>query len=178
VGEWGTTRAVVLGLVGGYVDTAGYIMLRGLFPNHVTGNLPIATANPGPRAIPLLLMVPLWLAAVVASAVAAREIGRQQPAALMPVLLAAEALLLALFLVLGVALVPDRHASTPVTQTIVGAAGVVAMGLQSVISRLGGYTFPTTMVPSFQDLKIREDICLQTRADRARFALTGPAPLR
>jgi uncharacterized membrane protein YoaK (UPF0700 family) len=33
-----------------------------------------------------------------------------------------------------------------VTQAIVGAAGVCAMGVQSVVTRLGGYVFPTTMV--------------------------------
>ena len=140
--RWDTTRAVVLGFVGGYVDTVGYAMLRGLFPNHVTGNLPIAAAHPGRDAIPLLVMVPLWLAAVVVAAAWART----RRSAGVGSLLAAEAGLLALFLVLGVALVPHRNASTLVTQTIVGAAGVCAMGLQSVVTRLGGYAFPTTMV--------------------------------
>ncbi len=140
--RWDVARAVVLGFVGGYVDTVGYAMLRGLFPNHVTGNLPIAAAHPGRDAIPLLVMVPLWLAAVVAAAAWAKN--RRSPA-LGPLLLA-EAGLLAIFLFLGVALVPDRNASTLVTQTIVGAAGVCAMGLQSVVTRLGGYAFPTTMV--------------------------------
>jgi uncharacterized membrane protein YoaK (UPF0700 family) len=64
----------------------------------------------------------------------------------LPALLGAEAALLALFLLLGVALVPDRDASTLLTQTIVGAAGVVAMAVQSVVTRVGGYVFPTTMV--------------------------------
>ena len=140
--RWDATRAVVLGFVGGYVDTVGYAMLRGLFPNHVTGNLPIAAANPGPEAIPLLVMVPLWLGAVVVAAAWART--RRSPG--LGRVLGAEAGLLALFLVLGVALVPDRKASTLVTQTIVGAAGVSAMGVQSVVTRLGGYAFPTTMV--------------------------------
>jgi uncharacterized membrane protein YoaK (UPF0700 family) len=146
LGRWDATRAVTLGLVGGYVDTVGYIMLRGLFPNHVTGNLPIAAAKPGASAIPLLIMVPLFFAAVVAAAVAAGRIGRRDSAAVLPAILAAEAALLGLFLLLGVALVPDRDASTLITQTIVGAAGVCAMGVQSVVTRLGGYVFPTTMV--------------------------------
>ena len=144
--RWDATRAVTLGLVGGYVDTVGYIMLRGLFPNHVTGNLPIAAAHPGRSAIPLLIMVPLFLAAVIAAATAAGRIGRRNPSSVLPVILAVEAALLGLFLVLGVALVPDRNASTLVTQAIVGAAGVCAMGVQSVVTRLGGYVFPTTMV--------------------------------
>ncbi len=146
IGRWDATRAVTLGLVGGYVDTVGYIMLRGLFPNHVTGNLPIAAAHPGRSAIPLLMMVPLFLAAVIAAAAAAQRIGRRNPSSVLPVILAVEAALLGLFLALGVALVPDRDASTLVTQAIVGAAGVCAMGVQSVVTRLGGYVFPTTMV--------------------------------
>ena len=144
--HWDANRAVTLGLVGGYVDTVGYIMLRGLFPNHVTGNLPIAAAQPGRSAIPLLIMVPLWLVAVVAAAGAAGRIERRSPVAVLPAILGAEAVLLGLFLLLGAALVPDRDASTLLTQTIVGAAGVSAMGVQSVVTRLGGYVFPTTMV--------------------------------
>lgn len=144
--RWDATRAVTLGLVGGYVDTVGYIMLRGLFPNHVTGNLPIAAAQPGKQALPLLVMVPLFFVAVVAAAAAAGRMGRRDPSAGLPGVLAAEAVLLGLFLVLGVALVPDRDASTLLTQTVVGAAGVCAMGVQSVATRLGGYVFPTTMV--------------------------------
>ena len=144
--RWDATRAVTLGLVGGYVDTVGYIMLRGLFPNHVTGNLPIAAANPGKEAIPLLLMVPLFFAAVVLAAGAAGRIGKDNASGTLPAILAAEAALLGVFMVLGVALVPDRDASTLLTQAIVGAAGVCAMGVQSVATRLGGYVFPTTMV--------------------------------
>lgn len=143
---WDARRAVTLGLVGGYVDTVGYVMLRGLFPNHVTGNLPIAAAHPGPQAIPLLVMVPLWLAAVVVAAGAAGRIECRGARAVLPAILAVEAALLGLFLLLGVSLVPDRTASTLLTQTIVGAAGVCAMGVQSVVTRLGGYAFPTTMV--------------------------------
>jgi uncharacterized membrane protein YoaK (UPF0700 family) len=144
--HWDATRAVTLGLVGGYVDTVGYIMLRGLFPNHVTGNLPIAAANPGWSAIPLLVMVPLWLVAVIAAAAVAGRLERRSSALVLPAVIGAEAALLGLFLLLGVALIPDRDASTLLTQTIVGAAGVSAMGVQSVVTRLGGYVFPTTMV--------------------------------
>jgi uncharacterized membrane protein YoaK (UPF0700 family) len=144
--RWDATRAVTLGLVGGYVDTVGYIMLRGLFPNHVTGNLPIAAAHPGKQAIPLLIMVPLWLAAVVAAAGVTKRMERRGGSVVLPALLGAEGALLALFLLLGVVLVPDRDASTLLTQSIVGGAGVVAMAVQSVVTRVGGYVFPTTMV--------------------------------
>lgn len=91
-------------------------------------------------------MVPLFFAAVVAAAAAAGHIGRRDASAVLPVILGVEAGLLGLFLLLGVALVPDRDASNLITQTVVGAAGVCAMGVQSVVTRLGGYVFPTTMV--------------------------------
>jgi uncharacterized membrane protein YoaK (UPF0700 family) len=145
-GGWTATRAVALGVVGGYVDTVGYMMLRGLFPNHVTGNLPIAAAHPGWRVVPVLAMVPLWFVAVVVAAVGAGRVERRRPAGVLPAVLGAEAALIALFLALGVALVPHPQASTLVTQAVVAGAGVCAMATQSVVTRLGGYAYPTTMV--------------------------------
>lgn len=139
-------RAVALALVGGYVDAVGYVMLRGLFPNHVTGNLPIAAAQGGMRVLPVLLMVPLWLAAVVAVAGIAGRVRDRDPSQVLPTVLGLEAALLGVFLLLGVSLVPGPDASTMVTQTIVTGAGVLAMAAQSVVSRLAGYAYPTTMV--------------------------------
>jgi uncharacterized membrane protein YoaK (UPF0700 family) len=132
--------------VGGYVDTTGYLMLRGLFPNHVTGNLPIAAAHPGRQVIPALVLVPLWFVAVVLAAGAAGRIEPRRPGFVLPALLGAEAALLGLFLVCGVALIPDVHSVTLVDQGLVAGAGVCAMATQSVVSRLGGYAYPTTMV--------------------------------
>ena len=140
------TRAVTLALVGGYVDAVGYVMLRGLFPNHVTGNLPIAAAHGGLQIVPALLMVPMWLAAVVGVAAVAGNVRRLDPSRVLPTVLALEAALLGLFLVVGVSLVPSSDASTLLTQTIVTGVGVCAMAAQSVVSRLAGYAYPTTMV--------------------------------
>jgi uncharacterized membrane protein YoaK (UPF0700 family) len=137
---------VTLALVGGYVDAVGYVMLRGMFPNHVTGNLPIAAARGGIHVLPALLMVPLWLAAVVAVAGVADQVGQNDPSRVLPTVLGLEAVLLGAFLLLGVSLVPRPDASTVMTQTIVTGAGVLAMAAQSVVSRLAGYAYPTTMV--------------------------------
>jgi uncharacterized membrane protein YoaK (UPF0700 family) len=139
-------RAVTLALVGGYVDAVGYVMLRGLFPNHVTGNLPIAAAHGGVQVLPALLMVPLWLAAVVGVAGVAGQVRRRDPFRVLARVLALEAALLGGFLLLGVSLVPRPDSSTVVTQTVVTGAGVLAMAAQSVVSRLAGYAYPTTMV--------------------------------
>ena len=139
-------RAVTLALVGGYVDAVGYVMLRGLFPNHVTGNLPIAAADRSVLALPALLMVPLWLAAVVAVAGVAGHVRQRDPSRVLPTVLALEAALLGAFLLLGVSLVPGPDSLTVATQTVVTGAGVVAMAAQSVVSRRAGYAYPTTMV--------------------------------
>jgi uncharacterized membrane protein YoaK (UPF0700 family) len=139
-------RAVILAMVGGYVDAVGYVMLRGLFPNHVTGNLPIAAAHGGARVLPALLMVPLWLAAVVGVAGVAGHAGQSDPSKVLATVLSLEAVLLGAFLVLGVRFVPHPGPSTLLTQTMVTGAGVFAMAAQSVVSRLAGYAYPTTMV--------------------------------
>lgn len=140
------TRAVVLGLVGGYVDVVGYVMLRGLFPNHVTGNLPIAAAGRSSSVLPALAMVPLWLLAVIGVSVVAGRAARRDASTGLPAALGLEAGLLAVFIGLGLALIPDPRASTAWTQAIVTGAGVCAMAAQSVVSRLAGYAYPTTMV--------------------------------
>jgi uncharacterized membrane protein YoaK (UPF0700 family) len=58
----------------------------------------------------------------------------------------AEALFLALFLVLGTILFPSPGASGLLAEIIVGAAGVSAMAIQTAVTRLAGYLFPTNMV--------------------------------
>jgi uncharacterized membrane protein YoaK (UPF0700 family) len=68
----------------------------------------------------------------------------------------------------GVRLVPDPHASTLLTQAVVGAAGVCAMATQSVVSRLGGYAYPTTMVTGTLTL-------LGMDSAQALFGQHGPA---
>jgi uncharacterized membrane protein YoaK (UPF0700 family) len=161
-------RAALLGLVGGYVDTAGFLMLRGLFPNHVTGNLPLAIAHPGRQSIPALAMVPLWLVAVAVTATAAGHIGRDDATRALPALLWVEAAFLGLFVVCGAALIPDARSSTLWTQALVAGAGVCAMATQSVATRLGGYPYPTTMVTGTLTL-------LGMDAARAAFGVDTPA---
>ena len=108
------------------------------------------------------MLVPLWLAVVVAAARLAARVERRNAGAVLPTVLAAEAALLGLFLVVGVALVPHPDASTLLTQTVVAGAGVCAMATQSVVSRLAGYAYPTTMVTGTLTL-----LGMDLRGDRA-----------
>ncbi|MGH9224961.1 MAG: YoaK family protein [Acidimicrobiales bacterium] len=133
-------RGVVLAAVGGYLDTLGYMMLSGLFVNHVTGNIVLAVAEPGRSSVPEIVMFPLFFAMVAfGTAVAARGPGIRAA-------LTAEATFLGLFLVLGVVLIPEPGAASLTGEVVVGAAGVSAMAIQTAVTRLAGHAFPTNMV--------------------------------
>src|SRR5258708_940196 len=63
--------AVLLSAVAGYVDTAGFLALFGLFTSHVTGNLVTAGAALARRApegvIARLAMIPIFMLSVAAT---------------------------------------------------------------------------------------------------------------
>ena len=143
---WELRRGVVLAAVGGYLDTLGFIMLDGLFVNHVTGNIILAAAQPGLDSLPEMVMFPVFFVATVAGTVLAGKVERQRPALGIPAALVAEAVILAFFLVLGVILFPTPGASGLLAQVAVGAVGVSAMAIQTVTTRLAGHLYPTNMV--------------------------------
>ena len=133
------SRGVLLAAVGGYLDTLGFMMLSGLFVNHVTGNIVVAVAHPGLESLPEIAMFPIFFAMVVfGTAVAGR--GGLRAA------LTAEAAFLGLFLILGLALVPEPGAAGRAAEIVVGAAGVAAMAIQTAVTRLAGHPYPTNMV--------------------------------
>ena len=63
-----------------------------------------------------------------------------------PVALTAEALFLGLFMLMGLMLFPQPGSSGLLAEVVVGAAGVSAMAIQTAVTRLAGYLFPTNMV--------------------------------
>lgn len=140
-----------LGAVSGFVDTAGFILLAGVFTAHVTGNLVLVGAalagGGGGDAWARLLLLPVFMAAVVlASALAQAAVRRGgRDTALV---LAGEALALAAFLAAGLA--RDGGAAQPPGAAdlfVIGAPAVVAMGFQNALMREGLKTFlPTTMM--------------------------------
>jgi uncharacterized membrane protein YoaK (UPF0700 family) len=64
----------------------------------------------------------------------------------LPVALTAEALFLGLFMVLGLLFFPSPGSSGLVAEVVVGAAGVSGMAIQTAVTGLAGYLFPTNMV--------------------------------
>ena len=144
--RWESSRGVVLAAVGGYLDTVGFMMLSGLFVNHVTGNIILAAAEPGRASLPEIVMFPVFFIMVVVGTALAGIVERFRPSLGIPVALTAEALFLGLFLLLGTRLFPRPGASGLLAEIVVGAAGVSAMAIQTAVTRLAGYLFPTNMV--------------------------------
>lgn len=138
---------VLLGWVAGYVDTAGFVGLNGLFTAHVTGNLVVAGAEvvgTGEQDVWVrLAVIPVFVVAVVGTVAYWRS--RQcQPASL----LWFEALFLLLFLGVSVVMIPQGQQSiSPGTLFIVGSTGVFAMGIQNALMREAfGTLAPTTVM--------------------------------
>ena len=144
--RWQPWRGVVFAAVGGYLDTLGFMMLDGLFVNHVTGNIVLAAADPGRESLPEIVMFPVFFVMVVVGTAVAGAAERRRPSFGIPVALTGEAVFFGLFMVLGVLLFPSPGSSGLLAEIVVGAAGVSGMAIQTAVTRLAGYLFPTNMV--------------------------------
>jgi uncharacterized membrane protein YoaK (UPF0700 family) len=129
--------AALLSFTGGFVDTAGFLGLQGLFTAHVTGNFVTlgATLVLGTHgAIAKLLALPEFVLVVALVSIAAGWLaGRQWPA--VPLLLSAKVALLVAFFALAVALGPFPDSDAPAA-LVTGFAGVAAMGVQNAVQRI------------------------------------------
>lgn len=137
----------LLSFNGGFVDTAGFVALQGLFTAHVTGNfvtLAAALVFGTHGIIAKLIALPEFILIVVV----ARALGhafRKGGLDALWLLLGLEALLLIAFFVLGVGLgpFPDSDASPAL---LVGFTGVGAMAIQNAIQRVHFGSIPPTTI--------------------------------
>jgi uncharacterized membrane protein YoaK (UPF0700 family) len=128
-------HSVLLSGVAGYVDAAGFVLLFGVFPAHLTGELvndaiAISSGQLAARATRLWVL-PVFVAAVVVAALVARRLrnsGRKPASALLALITAS----LALFSLGG--LVASLHARYQ-APLLTGACAVAAMGIQTVLMR-------------------------------------------
>lgn len=143
----------ILSWVAGFVDTASFIVLFALFTAHVTGNIALAGASAASDekdTITHLMMIPIFMVAVAVTSVVARFC-RYKNWPVLPVLLTAETIGIGVFLLVAATLSPTLMLD--VQEDIIfpiGAAGVVAMGIQNAlmkeaITSFTGY-FPTTVM--------------------------------
>lgn len=136
----------ILSWVAGYIDTAGFLGLNGLFTAHVTGNLVVAGAElAGAREEAVwvrLAVIPVFIAAVMMTSVIART-----QSARLSQLLWLEAIALLGFAVIGIAIIPIGQTRVDaVTMFTVGSVGVFAMGVRNTLMRESLGTMAQTTV--------------------------------
>jgi uncharacterized membrane protein YoaK (UPF0700 family) len=142
--------AILLSGVAGYVDTASFLALFGLFTAHITGDLVSAgttfTDQLKLGAGTRLVMIPIFMASVAATTLFARVMRRKGKTTLAP-MLALMTVALATFCVTGVTLKPLANQPDAWAVVLIGGAGVVAMGIQNTLMRnaLSSYS-PTTIM--------------------------------
>jgi uncharacterized membrane protein YoaK (UPF0700 family) len=153
------TLPVLLSVNGGYVDTAGYLALQGLFTSHVTGNfvtLGAALALGTSGAVPKLLALPVFCSVVAAT----RLLTAGLAATRWPVLralLGAIVLLLVAGAVLAIALGPFKDGDGwPALVT--GMTLVAAMAIQNAVQRTHLSTSPPTTIMTGNTTQIMIDL--------------------
>jgi uncharacterized membrane protein YoaK (UPF0700 family) len=142
--------AVVNGLlsfIGGFVDTAGFLGLQGLFTAHVTGNfvtLGAALVFGGHGIVAKLVALPEFIAVVALARLVGSAL-RARQASVLRTLFAAEAVLLLAFFLLAVGFGPFPDSDSPVA-LVTGFAGIAAMAVQNAVQRVHLMERPPTTI--------------------------------
>jgi uncharacterized membrane protein YoaK (UPF0700 family) len=137
--------AALLSFNGGFVDTAGYLGLQGLFTAHVTGNFVTlaSTIVEGTHGvIAKLIALPEFVIIVALVHVAGAAMRKRELPALR-LLLLAKVLFLLTFFVLAVALGPFPDSDAPAA-LVTGFAGVAGMAIQNAVQRVHYANMPPT----------------------------------
>jgi len=139
---------VLLSLTAGYVDTASYLALHGLFTAHVTGNfvtLGAALVTGSSGVLAKLLALPVFCLVIFALRAATRRLAEGRQLKLRG-LLALQALLLFVGTVLVLRLA-GGHDGDAAAEVVAGMVLVAAMALQNAASRVHlAAAPPTTMM--------------------------------
>jgi len=146
--------AQVLTAVAGFVDLTGWVVLYHIYTANMTGNTVGAGLRIGRgdwiRAAARLLPVAAFAVGVLANGIVVRWAARREPKRLVfPLIMAAEAVLLAAFLGLGLWLLPPDRLTAPTPGAWVALATVagLSMGMQNgALATSGALSIYTTHV--------------------------------
>ena len=131
------TLSHILGFNAGYVDTAGFLALGGLFTAHVTGNfvtLGAALIQGNSGAVSKLLALPVFCLAVVLARLSSNAlVARQKPP--MRSLVAVKVLLLVAAAVLMIVYGPFKDGDQPAAFAA-GMLMICAMAVQNAMQRM------------------------------------------
>jgi uncharacterized membrane protein YoaK (UPF0700 family) len=129
----------------GFVDTAGFLGLQGLFTAHVTGNfvtLGAALVFGTHGVVAKLLALPEFVLVLAVARVAASEMRKRGLDALR-VLLVAKVMCLLAFFVLAVTLGPFADSDAPAA-LLTGFAAIAGMAIQNGVQRIHYAAMPPT----------------------------------
>jgi uncharacterized membrane protein YoaK (UPF0700 family) len=164
--------AALLSFNGGFVDTAGFLGLQGLFTAHVTGNfvtLGAALVFGTHGVIAKLLALPEFVIVVALTRVAGAALAaRGWPE--LRILLGAKVVLLLAFFVLAVTLGPFADSDAPAA-LLTGFAGIAAMAVQNAVHRVHlGSIPPTTLMTGNTTQAVLDAVDLLRRSNPAQAA--------
>jgi uncharacterized membrane protein YoaK (UPF0700 family) len=137
----------LLSFNGGFVDTAGFVALQGLFTAHVTGNfvtLGAALVFGTHGIIAKLVALPEFILVVVVARVLG-SVFRKNGLDALWLLLCLEAVLLIGFFVLAIILGPFSDTDTPAA-LLVAFTGIAAMAIQNAVQRIHFASIPPTTI--------------------------------
>lgn len=172
--KFGGARAItaLLSFNGGFVDTAGFLGLQGLFVAHVTGNfvtLGAALVLGHHGIVGKILALPEFILVVALARLAGAALrARRRP--VLRVLLAAKVALLVCFFVLAVAFGPFPNPDSPAA-LLTGFAGIAAMALQNAVQRVHFSNLPpTTLMTGSTTQATIDAVDLLSGSDHAQAA--------
>ncbi len=150
---------MLLGVGGGYVDTAGFLSLHGLFTTHVTGNfvtLGAALVNGSGGVVAKLLALPVFCVVVAVT----RFLSVALPATRMPplrIILTLQGLLLTAGAILAIRLGPFVDGDGW-QALLTGMTLVAAMAIQNAVHRIHMSAAPPTTVMTGTTAQVMIDL--------------------
>jgi len=171
-----------LSLIAGFVDTAGFIALSGIFTAHITGNLVLAGASvahfeKSDEVFSKLILIPVFIFGVILTARVIKLLHSDTRMKL-KFLLGVQALLLLLFSLSGSALVADWIGTHLIIGIILKASlAVLAMAVQNTYMKmLLPNIIPTTiMTGNLTNFAVEAENFLSTFSIRKSIHLTATA---